>query len=78
MIAILRSSARHDDPMEEFNLQELAMLGVSFSPGPISHPYSFQREGIIAVSVRCTCGLMLTVAVEHARPTLPFSCTRMA
>lgn len=72
MNPFFKTSAPHDDPMEEFNLHELAMAAVRFVASPMSRPTSFQ--GATRISMRCTCGFVVTLAVEHGHPQVSFSC----
>jgi hypothetical protein len=57
--------------MEEFNLLELAMAAAGFGTSPMSL-ISFQDA--TRISMRCTCGFVMTLAVEHGHPPISLSC----
>jgi hypothetical protein len=63
MNAFLKTAAPHDDPMEEFNLEELAIAGLRFGAGPVVALPPF--NDVTRISMRCTCGVVVTLAIEH-------------
>jgi hypothetical protein len=72
MNAFLKTSAPHDDPIEEFNLEELAIAGLRFGAGPVVALPTF--KGVTRISMGCTCGVVVTQAIEQGHPQMSLRC----